>query len=97
MLGGHGKVGEVDGEIRGLLVPRQTGSGVGEPGVAPTNRADIDRRWNQREGAAGESDGGGSRVVRVAQMRHMCRFWLRRVGCGFVTLSPIGDSPGGAI
>ena len=36
MLGGHGKVGEIDGEIRRLLVPRQTGSGVGEPGVAPT-------------------------------------------------------------
>ena len=36
MLGGHGKVGEIDGEIRGLLVPRQTGSGVGKPGVAPT-------------------------------------------------------------
>jgi hypothetical protein len=36
MLGGDGKVGEIDGEIRGLLVPRQTGSGAGEPGVAPT-------------------------------------------------------------
>ena len=36
MLGGHGEVGEYDGEIRGLLVPRHTGSGVGEPGVAPT-------------------------------------------------------------
>jgi hypothetical protein len=35
MHGGHGKVGEIDGEIRGLLVPRQTGSGVGEPCVAP--------------------------------------------------------------
>ena len=36
MLGAHGEVGENDGEIRGLLVPMQTGSGVGEPGVAPT-------------------------------------------------------------
>ncbi len=36
MLGGHGKVGEIDGEIRGLLVPRQAGSGVGKRGVAPT-------------------------------------------------------------
>jgi hypothetical protein len=26
MLGGHGNLGEIDGEIRGLLVPRQTGS-----------------------------------------------------------------------
>ena len=36
MLGGHGNLGKIDGEIRGLLVPRPTGSGVGERGVAPT-------------------------------------------------------------
>ncbi len=29
-------MGEIDGEFRGLLGPRQTGSGVGEPGIAPT-------------------------------------------------------------
>ena len=36
MLGGHGNLGEIDGEIRDLLVPRQTGFGFGEHGVPPT-------------------------------------------------------------
>ena len=30
-------MGEIDGEIRDLLVPRQTGFGFGERGVAPTS------------------------------------------------------------
>ena len=36
MPGGDAHVGEADGEFRDLLVPRQTGIGFGEPGVAPT-------------------------------------------------------------
>ena len=36
MLGGDGNLGEIDGEILDSLVPRQTGIGSGERGVAPT-------------------------------------------------------------
>ena len=36
MLGGPGNLGEIDAGFRGLLVARQTGSGVEKRGVAPT-------------------------------------------------------------
>jgi len=49
MLGGDGKVGEIDGEIRGLLVPRQSvsalplpsGRGAGAESRATRTRAKI--------------------------------------------------------